>query len=160
MDRIGIFLCQCGPTLEDAVDIPALTRGMGLLKSVVRVAAVSLLCAPDAKAGLVETIRSHRINRVVFAACSPREHEETFREILSAADLNPFLMQIANIREHCAWVVHDRDQATCKARALIQGAVERVRHHRPLARKQIDANADVLVIGAGVAGIGAARTMA
>ena len=160
MDRIGVFICQCGPTLQEALDMPALARETGRLKDVVRVERVSVLCAPDVSPALVETIRTHAINRVVFAGCSPREHEETLRGIMVAADLNPFLMQVANIREHCAWTIRDRMQATGKARALIQGAVERVRHHRPLEAKKIDAWADVLVIGAGMAGISAARTLA
>jgi heterodisulfide reductase subunit A2 len=160
MERIGVFICQCGATLDDAVDIPALAQSIKPLKNVLRVETVSLLCAPEAKATVVATIRSHAISHVVFAACTPREHETTFRNIMAAAGLNPFMMQMANIREHCAWVIRDRMQATRKAQSLIRGAVERVRHHLPLKEKQIEANADVLVIGAGVAGISAARTLA
>ena len=160
MDRIGVFICECGSTIQDAIDIPALGRVIGQLKNVVLVETVSLLCTPDTKTALAEKIRAHDIHRVVFAGCSPREHGETFRRILIAAGLNPFMMQIANIREQCAWVIRDREQATRKAQALIQAAVKRVRHHQPLSEKEIDCHADVLVVGAGVAGISAARTLA
>ena len=159
MERIGVFICQCGSTIDDALDLPALVGFVSQLKGVVRAETVALLCTPDANAALVEKIRSHNIDRVVFAGCSPREHEETFRSVMVAADLNPFMMQTANIREQCAWVIRDREQATGKARALIQGAIERVRHHQPLSQKEIDCHADVLVVGAGVAGISAARTL-
>ena len=160
MKRIGVFICQCGSILEDALDIATLAHTTRQLEHVVHVETVSLLCAPDAKAALVDTIRAHAISHVVVAACAPREHETTFRKILAAAGLNPFMMQIASIREHCAWMVRDRQQATDKAMALIQGAVQRVRHHQPLQEKQIDVQADVLVIGAGMAGISAALTLA
>lgn len=160
MKRIGVFICQCGPILEGALDIFSLAHATRQLKHVVYVESVSLLCAPDAKAALVDTIRAHAISHVVIAACAPREHEKTFRKILAAAGLNPFMLQIAGIREHCAWVVRDRQQATDKAMALIQGAVQRAYHHQPLEEKQIDVKADVLVIGAGMAGISAALTLA
>lgn len=160
MARIGVFICQCGPMLEKALDILTLVHAARRLKHVVHVETVSLLCAPEAKAALVETIRAHAISHVVVAACAPREHEKTFGKILSAAGLNPFMLQIANIREHCAWVIHDRRQATDKAGSLIQAAVQRVRHHQPLYAQQIDVQADVLVIGAGMAGISAALTLA
>ena len=160
MKRIGVFICQCGPILEEALDIATLAHTTRQLKHVVYVETVSLLCAPDAKAALVDKIQTHAISHVVVAACAPREHETTFRKILTAAGLNPFMLQIASIREHCAWVVRDRQQATDKAMSLIQGAVQRVSHHQPLEEKQIDVQADVLVIGAGMAGISAALTLA
>ncbi len=160
MERIGVFICQCGSIIEEAIDIPAIVHALTHLTDVAHVDTLSLLCAPEAMAAAAQGIRSHAIQRVVFAGCSPREHEATFRKIMAAAGLNPFMMQVANVREQCAWVIHDRQQATRKAQSLILAAVERVRHHRPLNEKQIDACADVLVIGAGVAGISAARTLA
>ena len=160
MERIGVFICECGPALKEALDIPGLVHAAGRLAGVVWAGSIALLCAPDGRNALVETIRSRGIERVVLAGCSPREHERTFREILSAAGLNPYLLQVANIREHCAWVIHDRQAATRKALALIRGAVARVRHHEPLKAREIDCCPDVLVVGAGMAGIAAARTLA
>jgi heterodisulfide reductase subunit A len=159
-DRIGVFICECGPNLKKALDIPRLVQASTRLDGVVRAEAVPLLCTPDAGKTLAATIRTMDIRRVVVAGCSPREHEQTFRKVLAEAGLNPFMMQVVNIREQCAWVIPDRDRASCKAWALIRGAIARVRHHDPLAVRQIDCRADVLVVGAGVAGISAARTLA
>ncbi len=158
-DRIGVFICECGPNIKDAMNLSELLRCAERLEAVVLAESVALLCAPDGRERTAETIRRHNITHVVFAGCSPREHEQTFREVLEAAGLNPFLLQTVNLREQCAWVIHDRDQATRKAQRMIQGAVCRVRHHDPITIKEIDCRPDVLVIGAGVAGISAARTL-
>ena len=138
----------------------ALVDFTGQLPSVVLAQAVGLLCTPDGRAETSRMIRDRKLSRVVFAGCSPREQEATFREILKAAGVNPYLMQTANIREQCVWVIKDRDKATEKAKALIRAAVTRVGCHEPLAVRQIDCQPDVLVVGAGVAGISAARTLA
>ncbi|WP_319406320.1 CoB--CoM heterodisulfide reductase iron-sulfur subunit A family protein [uncultured Desulfosarcina sp.] len=158
-DRIGVFICECGPNIKDAVDIPALVRSAGQLDAVVLCETMGLLCSPAGRDQAARTIRLHNMTHVVFAGCSPREHEQTFRSILSSAGLNSFMLQTVNIREQCAWVIHDRTQATRKAESLIRGAVHRVRHHAPITIGEIDCCPDVLVIGAGVAGIGAARTL-
>jgi heterodisulfide reductase subunit A len=158
-DRIGVFICECGPNIKDAMDIPQLVRFAGHLEAVVMAEPVGLMCAPDARKKAADTIRRHRITHVVFAGCSPGEHEQTFRGVLKDAGNNPFMMQAVNLREQCAWVIHDRDQATRKAKGLIRGAVQRVRHHAPITIKEIDCQPDVLVIGAGVAGISAAKTL-
>jgi heterodisulfide reductase subunit A len=159
MERIAVFICECGPNIKDAIDIEALARFAGRLAAVVHVQAVGMLCTPDERANVSETIRRHRISHAVFAGCSPREHEKTFRGIMEAAGRNAFMHQPVNLREQCAWVVHDREQATGKAKKLLQGAVHRVRHHQPIITREIACRTDVLVIGAGVAGIGAARTL-
>ena len=158
-DRIGVFICECGPNIKDAVDIPELVRAAGRLDAVVLCEPMGLLCSPAGRDQAAETIRRHDMTHVVFAGCSPREHEQTFQGILCSAGLNPFMLQTVNIREQCAWVIHDRRQATRKAESLIRGAVHRVRHHAPITIKEIDCRPDVLVIGAGVAGIGAALTL-
>jgi len=160
MERIGVFVCKCGPNIKDAVDIPELLRFAGQFENVVHVEQVALLCASEARDRIADVIRSHEVSHVVFAACSPKEHEKTFREILEAAGRNPFMMQTVNIREQCAWVIHDCDQATGKAKRMLRGALHRLRRHRPIPFREIDACPDVLVIGAGVAGIAAARTLA
>jgi heterodisulfide reductase subunit A len=158
-DRIGVFICECGPNIKDAMDIPQLVRFAGQLEAVVLAEPVGLLCAPNARKKAVDTIRHHQISHVVFAGCSPGEHEQTFRSVLEDAGRNPFMMQAVNLREQCAWVIHDRGQATRKAKGLIRAAVQRVRHHAPITIKEIDCRPDVLVIGAGVAGISAAQTL-
>ena len=158
-DRIGVFICECGPNIKDAMDIPELVRFAGKMEAVVLAEPVGLMCAPDGRKKMADTIRHHQITHVVFAGCSPREHEQTFRDVLENTGRNPFMMQAVNLREQCAWVIHDRDQATRKAKGLIRAAVQRVRHHAPITIKEIDCRPDVLVIGAGVAGISAARTL-
>ncbi|GAH15246.1 unnamed protein product, partial [marine sediment metagenome] len=98
--------------------------------------------------------------RVVVAACSPKEHELTFKKCLERAGLNPFLLQIANIREQCAWVIKDKVLATEKAKVMIRAAVERVIYHEALDIKEIECQPDTLVVGAGVAGLSAALALA
>jgi heterodisulfide reductase subunit A2 len=159
MPRIGVFVCECGPNIKDAIDIPELARFAGQIEHVVHVERVPLLCAPEGRDRIANEIRDHDITHTVFAACSPGEHEKTFRKILEAAGRNPFMMQTVNIREQCAWIIHDRDQATAKAKRLLRGALYRLRHHRPIPLREIDCCPDVLVVGAGVAGIAAARTL-
>lgn len=159
MFRIGVFVCECGPNIKDAVDIPELVHFAGQIEHVVHVERVQLLCAPEGRDRIAKGIRAHDISHAVFAACSPGEQEKTFRKILEAAGRNPFMMQTVNIREQCAWVIHDRDQATAKAKRLLRGALYRLRHHRPIPLREIDCCSDVLVVGAGVAGIAAARTL-
>ncbi len=159
-DRIGLFICECGPNIKDALDIPELVRYASLLENVVLAEPIRLLCAPEGQQHAADVIRANDLSHVVFAGCSPREHEPTFRNIIEAAGRNPFMMQTANLREQCAWVIHDRNQATRKAKRLIRGAIQRVRHHLPIVVREIDCRTDVLVIGGGVAGISAAKTLA
>ena len=159
-ERIGVYICECGPNIKDAIDIDEVVKFAQGLENVVLAKPVGLMCSVDGKALISDEIKKENLTRVVFAACSPKEHEITFKEILRNADLNPFLLQIANIREHCAWVVKDKPLATGKAKAMIKAAIGRVVHHEPLETKEIECQPDVLVVGAGMAGISAALTLA
>jgi heterodisulfide reductase subunit A len=156
---VGVFICECGSNIKEAIDMEDLVHFTGQLDPVVLSEPVGLLCTPDAMASVAEKIRHHKIDRVVFAGCTASEHERDFHEIGIAAGLNPFLTQLANIREQCAWVIPDRRQATEKAKALVRGAVYRVCHHHPLHAREIDGCPDVLIVGGGVAGISAAKTL-
>ena len=158
--RIGVYICECGPNIKDAVDMAELLEEAKGHKDVVQVRSFGFLCAPDGKEFLKEDIQAHKLSHVVIAGCSPKENEHTFRDILKSAGLNPFLLQVANIREQCAWVINEKPAATQKARALIRGAIKRVRLHEPLEIKTIPCCADVLVVGAGVAGISTALAVA
>ena len=160
LQRIGAYICECGPNIKDAVDTEALAAAARDHKDVVRARAFGFLCSPEGKAFLREEIKTHGLSRVVIAGCSPKEHEKTFREVLKSAGLNPFLLQMANIREQCAWVIPEKQAATEKARELLRAAIERVLLHEPLETKSIECCADVLIVGAGVAGISAALAMA
>jgi heterodisulfide reductase subunit A len=160
LQRIGAYICECGPNIKDAVDTEALVTEARDQDDVVRSRAFGFLCSPEGKAFLKEEIKTHELSRVVIAGCSPKEHEKTFREVLKNAGLNPFLLQVANIREQCAWVIPERQAATKKATDFLRAAIERVRLHEPIEAKSIECCADVLIVGAGVAGISAALTVA
>jgi len=121
---------------------------------------VDLACSDDGKTQIAEDIKKNRPDRVVFVACSPRDHETTFQGILVDAGMNPFLMQMVNAREHVAWVTQDARAATEKAYHQIRAAIRRVQLHEPLDRQQIEVVTDTLVIGAGPAGLKAALTLA
>jgi heterodisulfide reductase subunit A len=159
-ERIGVYVCECGPNIKDAIDLDEVVKFVQGLDHVVLTKAFGLLCAVDGQELIGKDIKEHNLTRVVIAACSPKEHENTFRQCLEKAGLNPFLLQIANIREQCAWVVKDKALATDKAKALIHAAVRRVVYHEPLEVKEIECQPDALVVGAGITGISAALTLA
>jgi heterodisulfide reductase subunit A len=159
-EKIGVFICECGPNIKDAIDISKVVNFTRGLEDVVFVKPFSILCSDKGKELIRKFIKEYKLTRVVIAGCSPKEHEATFRKILKESGLNPFLIQIANIREQCAWVIKDKALATQKAGALIAGSVKRVVFHEPLEVTEIECNPDVLVVGAGVAGISAALALA
>lgn len=159
-EKLGVFLCECGQGLREALDIDALVRSCSENHAVQYTDTSALLCGPEGQEQLRAAIRDHRLTRIVIAACSPREHEETFRGVLKDAGLNPHLLQMANVREQCAWVMHDRPAATGHASRLIASAIARVAHHQALSEREIECMADALVIGAGVAGMACALTLA
>ena len=158
--RIGVYVCECGPNIKDALDTAQVAAALREMSNVVTAVSFPLLCAKEGLELIQKDIKAHSLDRVVVAACSPKEHEQTFQKALEAAGLNPYLLQIANIREQCAWVCKDKQRATQKAISLTRGAVGRVVHHVPLDRQEIDCQTDVLVIGAGVAGVSTALSLA
>lgn len=159
-ERIGIFICECGPNIIEAINLEQLSDYARGLKNVVHCEILKFACDATGKAAIEHAASDYRLTRVVVAGCSPKEHEKTFRKTLSDAGLNPFLLQIVNIREQCAWVIKDREKATITAEAHLSGAVHRIIYHEPLTTPEIFCCTDVLVVGAGVAGISAALTLA
>lgn len=159
-ERIGVYICECGPNIGEALHMDRLVRKVRDIDGVDAVRVVGLLCSEEGRSAASRDIRNRHLSRVVFAGCSPKEHESTFRSIMEDAGCNPFLMQVANIREQCAWVDDDRDSATRKAGTLIRAAVQRVARHEPLTVSTVPCLTDVLVVGAGVAGMSAALTLA
>ncbi len=153
MAKIGLYLCGCGPNVSDAIDLDRIAAAVEADGTVAGVERHKLLCSEDGRKFLAETIREHGYDRVVLAACSPKQHQATFEGVLADAGLNPQMLQMVNVREQCAWSTPDREQATGKALRMIRAAVGRVRYHRPLEQREIDCNPDLLVVGAGVAGI-------
>lgn len=159
-ERIGVFVCGCGPEISEKLDIQRLAKEARGLEGVVVSYTFDLLCSPDGKEFMREVIKEKDLTRLVIAGCSPKEHEHTFRKVLQEAGINPFLLQVVNIREQCAWVVDDYAKATEKASRLLRAGIQRVKLHEELKCETIQANTDVLVVGAGVAGMSAALALA
>ncbi|HUI54976.1 MAG TPA: CoB--CoM heterodisulfide reductase iron-sulfur subunit A family protein [Bryobacteraceae bacterium] len=158
--RVGVYFCACGSSVSEKVDYDAVARSLSLVPEVAYVHAAEFLCSEEGKEWLRQDLTTNHPDRVVIAACSPREIETAFMQVAASAGLNPFLLQIANIREQVAWVTPDPQQATAKACAVIHSAVARVCRHEPLERKELDACRDVLIVGAGPAGLKAALCLA
>lgn len=158
--RIGVFICECGPNIKDAINLDEIESFIKSLDDTVLTKVFNFLCSEEGKKIIKEDIQKHYLTHIVIAGCSPKEHEITFRKVLIESGINPFLLQIANIREQCAWVVSDKRHATKKAKAIISSAIKRIRLHEPLEIKEINCNSDVLVVGAGVAGISSALALA
>ncbi len=160
MARIGVFVCWCGRNIAGTVDVGAVAEAMRGYPGVVLAQDYTYMCSDPGQSMLRDAVAEHRLTGVVVAACSPQLHEPTFRDASAKAGLNPYLCDMANIREHCSWV-HIQGQATTeKAIALTRQAVERVRHARPLQPVAIPVTRRALVVGAGVAGIQAALDIA
>ncbi len=158
--KAGVYLCRCGGILSEKLDFHALEQQLASESGVGYVRTVELACSEDGRGEIAEDLRRRQPERVVVAACSPRDHEETFRDVLLRAGMNPFLVQLANVREQAAWVTADGGLATAKALALVRAALARVAVHEPLEPAFLEVSTDVLVIGAGPAGLQAAITLA
>jgi heterodisulfide reductase subunit A len=156
-ERIGVYICHCGSNIAGTVDVVEVARWAAqALKGVVVAREYKFLCSTPGQAMIADDIRNEGLTRVVVAACSPHLHEKTFRRVCSNAGLNPYFLQIANIREHVSWVTRDKIAATTKVKTLIAGAVARVQHHRALEPMSVAVNPHTLVLGGGIAGIQAA----
>ncbi len=159
--RTGVFVCGCGPVVSQTLDLDAVVAYARTLPGVAHAAHVSLGCFPEGVAQIQGAIEVEGLNRVVVAACSPRTHEALFQRAVRAAGLNPYLLEMVNLREYCAWV-HDRQPAegTRKARELVRMAVLRAARLLPVRRTPIQPHRRALVLGGGVAGMTAALTIA
>ncbi|RMG45259.1 MAG: CoB--CoM heterodisulfide reductase iron-sulfur subunit A family protein [Acidobacteria bacterium] len=159
--RVGVYVCHCGTNIAATVDCEAVARWAGETIEDVAVARdYKFMCSSLGQAMIEQDIREQKLDRVVVAACSPHLHERTFRRACSAAGLNPYLVQMVNIREQVSWVTADKEAATAKARSLIRGAVERVKHHVPLVPERVPVHPATLVVGGGIAGLQAALELA
>lgn len=155
--KIGVYFCNCGTNIKEKIDSEEVRKKM---PSDAHFKTVDFLCSEEGKAFLENDIKQNGIERVVISACSPREHENTFMRVLSKAGINPYLMQMVNVREQVAWVTEDSARAAEKAGRCINSAIKRVALHDPLEKKEIDMCPEVLVIGAGPAGLKAALSIA
>ncbi|GAI53211.1 unnamed protein product, partial [marine sediment metagenome] len=130
--RIGVYICHCGTNIAGVVDTKAVAEFTRGLPSVVMAKDYIYMCSDPGQNMIKEDIKQLGLNRVVVASCSPTLHEHTFRLACQDAGLNPYLFEMANIREHCSWVTEDHEAATEKAKALVSAAVRRVYYQEPL----------------------------
>ncbi|MCK5688186.1 CoB--CoM heterodisulfide reductase iron-sulfur subunit A family protein [Myxococcota bacterium] len=158
--KADLYLCECGPIIKDAVDLDTLQKEAEASADYDRVIRYPTLCSPEGKIFLQEKIAEAPDNLPVIAACTPREHEKTFKAASVAAGANPYLISIAAIREQAAWVHKDRGEATEKSRILIRAARARALEQAPLEGRTIEVNTDAVVIGTGVAGMTSAKMLA
>ena len=158
--RIGVYICHCGSNIAGAVDVEQVAQFAGTLDSVVVARDYRFMCSDPGQSMIKEDIKELGLNRVVVAACSPTMHELTFRRVCQEAGINPYLFQMANIREHCSWVTEDKQLAMEKAKALVSAAVRRAYYQEPLETRQVPMNSNTLVVGGGIAGIQAALEIA
>ncbi len=159
--RIGVFVCECGSNIAGSVDCDEVTEYAKNLPDVVCAVKNRYTCAEPGQQEIKNHVVEHNLNRVVVAACTPRMHEPTFRECISDVGLNPYVFEMANIREHCSWVhLHDRKAATEKAKDIVKSAVARARFLEPLVEPEIPVTKAALVVGGGIAGIQASLDLA
>ena len=159
--RIGVFVCDCGSNIAGVVDTKAVSEFVATLPDVVAVVQSKYTCADPGQQAIQKTIYEKNLNRVVVASCSPLSYEPIFRECIAEAGLNPYLLEMANIREQCSWVTPgDREAATRKAKDIVKVAVARARWLYAQDEEQIPVTDAALVIGGGVAGMQAALDLA
>jgi len=159
--RIGVFVCDCGSNINGVVDCPDVTEYAKTLPYVEFAHESMYACSQDAQGKMVDLIKEKNLNRVVIAACTPKTHEPLFQETLTNAGLNKYLFEMTNIRNHNSWVhKNNPDIATSKAKDLIRMAVAKSALAEPLREEKINVNTTVLIIGGGVAGLSAARSLA
>ena len=154
--KIGVYVCNCGTNIAKIVNCDEVCDAVSKLPNVAVARTYKYMCSNPGQEMIIQDIKERHLDRVVVAACSPRMHERTFRTALRNAGLNPYLFEMANIREQCSWVHDDNRAATEKARALVTAAVRRVANHEPLDGISVDMCPATLVIGGGIAGLTAA----
>jgi heterodisulfide reductase subunit A-like polyferredoxin len=159
--RIGVYVCHCGLNIARSVDCENVAAAAGKLPDVGIAKGIGYACSEPGQREIREDIEEHGLNRIVVASCSPRLHEPTFRQMLQSAGLNPYLLEMANLREQCSWVhMHDKAAATAKAYDLVKMSVARARQLHALTEAKLPMTQRALVIGGGVAGIQTALDMA
>ena len=158
--KIGVYVCHCGTNISGTVNINELVEYAKILENVHMVRDYKYMCSEPGQELIKKDIEDLKLSRVVVSSCSPLLHEHTFRGVCSDAGLNPYLFQMANIREHCSWVTKDGKLATEKAKKIVTAAVKRAAYQKSLEVKSVPVNPNVLVVGGGIAGIEAALRLA
>ena len=160
MQRIGVFVCWCGSNIAATVDVKAVSEALGHEPGVVFSTNYQYMCSEAGQNIIKDAIKEHHLTGVVICSCSPRMHEATFRKTAQRAGLNPYMVEIANIREHCSWIHKDKAEATEKAIILARTAVAKVQLNAPLTPGESPVTKRALVIGGGIAGIQTALDIA
>ncbi|MBA7681100.1 hypothetical protein ES703_89428 [subsurface metagenome] len=159
--RIGVFVCECGVNIAATVDCDEATEFSKGLPGVVFAIKNKYTCSEPGQQEIKKMIVEHKLNKVVIASCTPRMHEHTFRQCVSEVGINPYLMEMANIREQCSWVHSaDKKRTTEKAKDIIKAAVARVRNLESQTEIEVPVTQRALVIGGGVAGMQEALDLA
>ena len=161
LPRIGVFVCDCGSNIAGTVDTAAVSEYARTLPGVVTVVRNKYTCAEPGQEEIKKAIVEDKLERVVVASCTPRMHEPTFRGCVWDVGMNPYLMEMANLREHCSWVHGDDPAAaTAKAKDLVASSVARAAKLTPQDEMTFPVTKAALVIGGGIAGIQAAMDLA
>lgn len=158
-ERVGAFICHCGTNIAGSINCQRVAEAVAET-DVALVREHAYMCT-GGQAQIVSDIQEYKLDRIVVAACSPRIHEETFREVCRAAGMNAFMVEMVNIREQCSWChAHDPDAATQKAIDLVLMGIEKVKLNQPLVPIEVPMTKRALVIGGGISGIEASLQLA
>ncbi|MDD6985419.1 MAG: CoB--CoM heterodisulfide reductase iron-sulfur subunit A family protein [Eubacteriales bacterium] len=160
MQRIGVFVCHCGTNIAGTVDTKAVAEALGREQCVVFATDYTYMCSESGQNLIKDTIKNEKLTGVVVCSCSPRMHEATFRKAAASVGLNPYMVEIANIREQCSWIHKDKVEATEKAIILGRAAIAKVLLNTPLTAGESPVVKRALVIGGGIAGIQTALDIA
>ncbi|HEX2393833.1 MAG TPA: CoB--CoM heterodisulfide reductase iron-sulfur subunit A family protein [Bacteroidales bacterium] len=160
MARIGVFICHCGENIGSTVDCAKVASTVSEYNGVAYSVDYKYMCSDPGQSMIKQAIKEKNLTGVVVAACSPRMHEPTFRRACNEAGLNPYLCEMANLREHCSWVHEKSDATTQKAVDLVRMLVEKVKHNHSLSAIKVPVTKTALVIGGGIAGIQASLDIA
>lgn len=160
MSRIGVVVCHCGTNIASVVDVKRVVEAARLMPNVAFAMTNKYTCSQPGQQLVKDAIAEHDIDRLVVAACSPRMHEATWRKMLSETNVNPFMLEVANIREQVSWVTTDKEEATRKAIDLLKMAVAKIDRNKPLHTARIPIHKSALIIGGGIAGMQAALDIA
>ena len=160
MQRIGVFVCHCGTNIAGTVDVEKVVEMVKSEPGVVHAEEYQYMCSEAGQSKIKDAIRDKQLTGVVVCSCSPRMHENTFRKAAERAGLNPYMVEIANIREHCSWIHKNKEEATEKAVILARAAIAKVNLNAPLQPGESRVVKRALVIGGGIAGIQTALDIA
>ena len=160
MQKIGVFVCWCGSNIAATVDVKAVANAMKSEPGVVFSTNYQYMCSENGQNLIKDAIRDYKLDGIVVCSCSPRMHEATFRKTAMAAGLNPYMVEIANIREQCSWIHKDMAEGTEKAMVLARAAIAKVKKNAPLTAGTSPVTKRALVIGGGIAGIQTALDVA